>query len=159
MALMTGRVIDYGLDLQVDIDQLNSTLGKIYPSNDDIGVSFLSLFPNKQLKQMFTPQNAKTNLLLLIEEEFTFERNYIWENFIKKKMLQSQQNDDQIQRVGFLNRFLLYLLDKMCQANFSCCAMLRRNIEIQNVRKFAEEPVSRLNVNLFPNSLVYLTQK
>jgi len=86
MKIISGLAIDYGLDLKTNLDGINLSLGKIYASNDDMGESFLNLFTQTKIKQMFPPQNARFNLIKLLEEEITYERNYFYINFIQKKI-------------------------------------------------------------------------
>ena len=79
---------------------------------------------------MFPQQNAKTNLIKLIEDELAFERNFIYSQVAKGKMDAVEGDDEvKIDSVGYLDRLLLYLVDKMVQGNYSCCAMLRKTIE------------------------------
>jgi hypothetical protein len=44
MGVISGRAIDYGLDLSSNLEFINSSLGRIYANNDDIGDSCLARF-------------------------------------------------------------------------------------------------------------------
>ena len=47
LRIISGRAIDYGLDLNTKIDQINQSLSKIYDNSDDLGKSCLDLYTQK----------------------------------------------------------------------------------------------------------------
>ena len=85
MKFTSGKAIDYGLDLNTSSEQINQSLGKFYANNDDIGESYLSQFTQKQIENMYAPQNAHLNFFMLLEQEYTFERNLAYTSFIHRE--------------------------------------------------------------------------
>ena len=129
MKIRTGKAIDYGLDLKSSIEHNNKSLGKLNAGFDDIGETCLSLLTQKQIKSMYPIQNARYNFMMLLEQEFNFERNLVYTNLVHKMENDtSEQMSDQecMEKVDFLDRFTLYLIDKILHGIFSSCHILRR---------------------------------
>ena len=69
-----------------------------------------------------------------------------------------------MEEISYLNRLLMYLVDKMIQGNFSSFEMLKRNIEMQqtNYTSFESsksENLRELFLNIYPQNHIYLTKK
>lgn len=127
---ITGKVKDYGLDLPANPETLNhkSNLGRMSYDQDEVGLTVLSMMSVSQANQKYPAFNARTNLFTLIKEELSNERNILYTQEIIPKMEVSEYGLQDIssnqKRIPYLNRFLLYLIDRMVQGNHSCSQII-----------------------------------
>ena len=55
MNIISGRAIDYGLDLNTKIEHINQSLSRIYDNNDDLGKSCLDFMSKQECRQKYPP--------------------------------------------------------------------------------------------------------
>ena len=104
---------------------------------------------NQELKEKYPKVRVRWNFLDLVIDELSFERNQIYLAMTKpirefqkqKKIFDVNGLDEDLraecyQQIGYLDRLLLYLIDKLLQGNFSSFHMLRKNMEKTNKKQF-----------------------
>ena len=156
MQNITGRAVDYGLDLKVNLETINQSLSRVY-LDDGPGNSCLSMLKPWEIKKLYPVQSSRLNFISLIENELSYERMLVYQSIIQRQM-STGDGENPLDSVGYLDRLLMYLLDKLLMAIFCSFQMLRRQIENQNknLRPVMKNPYSELKVTLAPPSWVYL---
>jgi hypothetical protein len=102
-----------------------------------------------------------------------YERNYIYDFFILQKIeaagAKNLDQEEQMEAVGYLNRFLLYLIDKVVQGISYCCYTMKKNLEMENKFISSENQLQKeihdkelvsqnqsIPLSIYPPSLVFL---
>ena len=101
------------------------------------------------INEVYPQHNARFNFLLALQGELSYERNFLRTELIIKK---GERNS------GYMDRLLMYLIDKMCQAYFSSFELLKASIRSELNPDQSNDNSQRI-LNIYPHELIYLKQK
>ena len=80
----------------------------------------------KDIQKLYPAHLSRFNFINLINIEIKFERYRMFTESIQNKVDQALPESEQLNQIGFLDRFLLYLIDKMVHGNIASNQILTR---------------------------------
>ena len=154
MERISGKAIDYDIDQQEDANKLNDSLSRFYSKlsqKDQLHNSSWNKghLEDVHINEVYPQHNARFNFLLALQGELSYERNFLRTELIIKK---GERNS------GYMDRLLMYLIDKMCQAYFSSFELLKASIRSELNPDQSNDNSQRI-LNIYPHELIYLKQK